>query len=157
MKHGLNRRSFIKRTALTAGVLSAAPFNILAERSPSDRLNCVQVGCGGRAMAHLQAVIEKNQQNLFAIVDPDERQHQVVRDWLAKRNLDASRLQVFKDYRVMFDKIGKQIDAVFVTTPNHHHAMVAMIAMETGRNVYCEKPVCHDIAEARKLRKMARQ
>ena len=157
MKHGLNRRSFIKRSALTAGVLSAAPFNILAERSPSDRLNCVQVGCGGRAMAHLQAVIEKNKQNLFAIVDPDERQHQVVRDWMTKKNLAADKLQVFKDYRVMFDKIGKQIDAVFVTTPNHHHATVAMIAMETGRNVYCEKPVCRDVAEARALRAMARR
>jgi len=76
-----------------------------------------------------------------------------VRDWFAKKNLPLKNLQIFKDYRVMFDKIGKQIDAVFVTTPNHHHATVAMIAMETGKNVYCEKPVCHDIAEARKLRK----
>jgi len=60
-------------------VLSAAPFNILAERSPSDRLNCVQVGCGGRATEHFSQVYDKNAQNLYAIVDPDERRHQAVR------------------------------------------------------------------------------
>jgi len=55
----------------------------------------------------------------------------------------------------MFDAIGKEIDAVFIATPNHQHALPAMIAMQLGKNVYCEKPVCHDIAEARALRAMA--
>src|SRR5208283_3011009 len=57
----------------------------------------------------------------------------------------------------MFDRIGKQIDAVFIAAPNHHHALAAMIAMELNKGVYCEKPLCHDIAEARQLRKMARR
>jgi hypothetical protein len=55
----------------------------------------------------------------------------------------------------MFDQIGKQIDAVFIAAPNHHHAPPALIAMQLGKAVYCEKPLCHDIAEARKLRAMA--
>ena len=65
------------------------------------------------------------------------------------------RSQGFTDYRKMFDKLGKQIDAVFIATPNHHHALPAMIAMQLGKGVYCEKPLCHDIAEARKLAEMA--
>jgi predicted dehydrogenase len=55
----------------------------------------------------------------------------------------------------MFDKIAKQIDAVFIAAPNHHHAPAAMLAMEANKGVYCEKPLCHDISEARKLREMA--
>jgi predicted dehydrogenase len=57
----------------------------------------------------------------------------------------------------MFDKIGRQIDAVLVATPNHHHARVALAALQLGKSVYCEKPVCHDIGEARALIEAARR
>ena len=89
------------------------------------------------------------------MVDPDERRHGVVQKWLQGRNLEVGKVQAFTDYRKMFDKVGKEIDAVFIATPNHHHALPAMIAMQLGKNVYCEKPVCHDIAEARAMRAMA--
>src|SRR5258706_2967536 len=56
----------------------------------------------------------------------------------------------------MDDKIGKQLDGVVVATPNHHHALASMMAMNLDKAVYCEKPLTHDIAEARKLRAMAR-
>jgi predicted dehydrogenase len=157
----LNRRSFLKRTVVAAGALSAARTfsgpNLLAATGTLDKLNCVQIGCGGRGMNHLDAVIGTNKQNLYALVEPDESRHATVKGWLQRRELDADKLQVFTDYRVMFDKIGKQIDAVFIATPNHHHALAALIAMQAGKNVYCEKPVCHDIGEARKLREMARR
>jgi len=160
MKSNLNRRTFLKRAALTTGALTAARYfpgpNLLAATGTIDKLNCVQIGCGGRGMsAHIAEVIGKHGQNLYAIVDPDEKRHGSVKKWAENKGLDASRIQVFTDYREMFDKIGKQLDAVFIATPNHHHAPAAMIAMELGKNVYCEKPVCHDIAEARKLREMA--
>ena len=161
MKSALNRRSFIKRSALAAGAVAGTRYlagpNILGAQTPSDQLRCVQIGCGGRAMTHLSEVIGRNGQALVAIVDPDERRHGAVKNWLKNRNLDPDKLQLFTDYRTMFDKIGKQFDAAFIATPNHHHALAAMIAMQLGKNVYCEKPVCHDIAEARKLREMARQ
>jgi predicted dehydrogenase len=158
MRFRLNRRSFIKRAALAAG---AAPFlgfpNIgsASGRKPVDTLNCVQVGCGVRADTHLQQVIVNQRQNLVAIVDPDEKRHGHVPNWLKNHGIDPGKFQAFTDYRVMFDKMGKNIDAVFVTAPNHHHATVAMMAMQRGINVYCEKPLCHDIAEARRLREAA--
>lgn len=161
MKSTQNRRSFLKRATLAVGAASAARvlpgLNILAAGSTGDKLNCVQIGCGGRGFNHLDEVIGRNGQNLYAIVEPDQNKHASVKSWLSRRNLDADKLQVFTDYRQMFDKIGKQIDAVFVATPNHHHALAAMIAMQLGKNVYCEKPVCHDIGEARLLREMARK
>lgn len=155
----MNRRLFLKRTALTAGTLAASPWitapPLLAATGTGERLNCVQIGCGGRGMSHLDAIINGNRQNLVAIVDVYEKRFDVVKKWLKDKNQDPDRVQVFTDYRRMFDKIGKQIDAIFIATPNHQHALPAMIAMQLGKGVFCEKPVCHDIGEARKLRKMA--
>jgi predicted dehydrogenase len=156
MHSKLNRRSFIKRSALAAG---AAPFltfpHISSAAALKQKLNCVQVGCGGRAMTHLEQVYVVHRQNLAAIVDPDEKRHGRVANYLKGKGVDAGNMQTFTDYRVMFDKMGKNLDAVFVTAPNHHHAAVAMMALERGINVYCEKPLCHDIASARRLREAA--
>ncbi len=157
----LNRRSFLKRTTLAAGAVSAGStlhhFNLLAAANAGDKLNCVQIGCGGRGLNHLEWVVGQSKENLVAIVDPDEKRHGVVKKWLQDKIADPEKVQVFTDYRVMYDKLGKQIDAVFVATPNHHHAPASILAMELGKGVYCEKPLCHDIAEARKLRSMAAQ
>ena len=156
----LNRRLFLKRTALAVGAVSSTNLlsapNLLASEGRTDRLNCVQIGCGGRGMNHLDWVVNTSKENLVAIVDPDEKAHAKVKKWLQGKQQDPDKLQVFTDYRVMYDKIGKQIDAVFIATPNHHHAPAAMLAMHLNKGVYCEKPLCHDIAEARKLREMAR-
>ena len=152
MNTHLTRRSFLKHTTLAAGVAAAAPFNILHAASASDKVRVVQIGCGGRAMSHLSSTLNEN---LVAIVDVDETRHAAVKKWLADKGRSADSLQVFTDYRKMFDKVGKQFDTVFIATPNHHHALPAMIAMQLGKHVYCEKPVCQNIGEARQLRKMA--
>ena len=160
MNSALNRRSFLKRSALAAGALSAVRLlpvpNLLAAGGPGGKLNCVQIGCGGRGMTHLDWVVTQSKDNLVAIVDADEKNLAKVKKWLEGKDQDPAKLQLFTDYRVMFDKIGKQVDAVFIATPNHHHAPAAMLAMQHGKAVYCEKPLTHDIAEARKLRAMAR-
>src|SRR5215469_6517461 len=147
----LNRRLFLKRTALAAGALSATSLpgpNLLAATGPSDRLKCVQIGCGGRGLsAHIDWVVNNSKDNLVAIVDPDEKAHARVKRWLQDKQQDPEKVQVFTDYRVMYDKIGQDIDAVFIATPNHHHALAAMLAMQLDKGVYCEKPLTHDIAE----------
>ncbi len=157
----LTRRLFLKRTALTAGALSAARFlpgpNLLAADGAGNKLNCAVIGCGGRGLsAHIDWIVKQSKDNLVAIVDPDEKRHAEVKRWLKREGRDAENLREFTDYRVMFDQMANQIDAVFVAAPNHHHAPAAMLAMDSGKGVYCEKPLCHDIAEARKLREMAR-
>jgi len=159
INHRLNRRLFLKRAAVTAGALSAARFlpgpNLLRAQSAGDKLSCVVVGCGIRGLGEHVKNLAK--ENIVAIVDVHEKQHALVKKFLEGKGQDTGNLQAFTDYRRMFDKVGKQIDAVFVATPNHHHALVAMMAMQHGKNVYCEKPLCHDIAEARLLREMARR
>ncbi len=63
----------------------------------------------------------------------------------------------FKDFRKMLDEMEKQIDAVFVATPDNTHAVISAAAMRAGKHVYCEKPLTHDVAEARALRQLARR
>ncbi|OWK39093.1 Gfo/Idh/MocA family protein [Fimbriiglobus ruber] len=148
----LSRRSFLKQSAVAAGGLSAAPLvpGVLSA-APADRgakLNCVVIGCGGRGTTHIATALG---QNLVALVDADEKRLDAARALAKTKNADPDKIQVFTDYREMFDKIGKQIDAVFIATPNHQHALPTMIAMQLGKGVYCEKPLCHTIGEARML------
>jgi len=158
MNASFNRRSFLKHSlAGTAVVATLRMPHLLAASDPGRKLNCVQIGAGGRAMEHINWVVTQSKDNLMAIVDPDENRHAAVKKWLTSKGEDCDKLQVFTDYRKMFDKIGKEIDAVFVATPNHHHALTSMLAMNLGKAVYCEKPLTHDIAEARQLRAMARK
>jgi hypothetical protein len=137
MNSKINRRSFLKRSALVAGTASAAPYlgfpSILSARQPSDTLNCVQIGCGVRADTHLDEVIVNQRQNLVAMVDPDDRQIAGKKKWLQVKGVDTGNAKVFSDYRRMFDKMGKEIDAVFIATPNHHHCAAALLALDAGR------------------------
>lgn len=154
MKSKMHRRSFLKKSFLAAGGVAAARYlafpNIVSARQPGDKLNCVFIGCGGRGETHLEQVAVAQGQNIVAFVDPDDRQIARKRRWLRdKHQLDTSNAKAFNDYRVMFDKLGKGVDAVFIAAPNHHHAPASLRAMEAGIHVYCEKPLTHDIAEAR--------
>jgi len=160
MNSPLSRRSFLKRSALATGAISATSFltvpNILAEPNPGRKLNIVQIGCGGRGLgAHIDWIVTESKDNLVAVVDPDEKRFGEVSRYAEKKGANVEKFQTFTDYRRMFDKIGKDVDAVFIATPNHHHALASMLAMNLGKPVYCEKPLTHDIAETRKLRDMA--
>src|SRR5262245_11806960 len=110
MNTKFTRRSFVKTAALTAGALSTAPFNILTAANKGEKVRIVQIGCGGRAMEHLKNTINEQ---LVGIVDVDDKRLPVVKKLLSDKQKDATNLQTFTDYRKMFDKLGKQIDAVF--------------------------------------------
>ena len=138
-----------------AGVVGSFPLtNIVQAATRGDKLRCAVIGCGGRGMTHVATAAG---QQFVAIADTDERRHDAVCKELQKKGRDATKLKTFTDYRPLFDKLGKQLDAVFIATPNHQHALPSLIAMQLGLGVYCEKPLCHDIAEARRLAEAARR
>src|SRR5437867_12789755 len=112
MNSSFSRRAFLKCTALAAGALSAACYsaNVLRGADAGKKVNCVRIGCGGRAMAHLDWVVGQAKENVVAIVDPDEKQHAKVKKYLQEHGQDPDKVQVFTDYRRMYDKIGKSID-----------------------------------------------
>ncbi len=159
MNPRITRRSFLRRAAVAAGALSAASFSpgarTLRAAGADAKVNCVLIGCGGRgASAHLGPAASEN---LVALVDADESRLAEAQKWLTEKGHDPDKVQTFTDYRRLFDKLEKQIDAVFIATPNHQHALPALIALQLGKNVYCEKPLCHDVAEARRLAETARR
>ena len=145
-----SRRRFIKNTAAVAAGFSIVPRFVLGRGfiPPSDRLNIAFIGVGGKAEAHLGATHKT--ERFAAFCDVDDRR--------AAGTYEAyPDVPRFKDFRRMFDAVGKDIDAVFVTTPDHTHAVAALTAMQMGKHVYVEKPLTHNIAEARMLLEAAKK
>jgi len=146
-----SRRSFLKASMATAGFY-ILPRHVLGRgfTAPSDKLNIAGIGVGGKAEVNLPYAYNKGTDNIVALCDVDDRMAVNARKkWPAA--------PYYKDYRALLDKEAKNIDAVIITTPDHMHAPIALAAMQMGKHVYCEKPLTHDIYEARILTEAARK
>ncbi len=139
-----------------AGTRWFGPPAIFADGSPNATLGVAVIGCGGRGRGTHVPVAARDER-LVALVD-------VVESNLAASLKHATRfapgfnpssVQTFVDYRRLYDKLAKEIDVVFIATPNHHHALPALTAMQLGKHVYVEKPLCHNIREGRLLLEFA--
>jgi predicted dehydrogenase len=142
----LTRRQFT-RTALAAAATAtfAAPA-FLRGKDLNDKLNIAVIGAGGRGAADTAAV---KTENIVALCDVNS----ALLDGAAVKFPGAKK---FTDYRRMFDDQNvREFDAVIVAVPEHSHALATMLALHAGKHVYCEKPLSHDIAEARRVREYA--
>ena len=141
-----SRRLFVRNSALLASGFFILPRHVLGKgfTAPSDKLNIAGIGCGGKAEANLPLAWNRGAENIVALCDVDDRQ--AVN---ARKKWDKA--AYYKDFREMFDKEHKNIDAVIITTPDHMHAVQALPCMQLGKHVYVEKPLTHDIYEARIL------
>ncbi len=147
----VNRRQFLK-SSLTASAVLAAPFNILtAGASPNSKLNIACIGVGGMGGGDASELIKHD--NVIALCDVDEARHQ--KSIAQRKSLHG--IKLWTDYREMFDKIGDEIDAVSVSTPDHVHFAPSMHAIRRGKHVYCQKPLCHTINEVRLLTEEAKK
>ena len=117
------------------------------QTAPSDKLNLACIGVGGRGGDDLRSA---QSENIVALCDVDSRS--------AERSFrQFPNAKQYKDYRVMFDEIEKEIDSVIVGIPDHSHSFAAMAALLRKKHLYCEKPLCHSIYETRKVTKAARE
>ena len=151
MKKRHTRRNFLKTTGKAALAFTIVPRFVLGGKGhipPSDRLNIAFIGAGGKAGAHIEAL--KGTENFVAFCDVDDRR-------AADAYKEFPNVPRFKDFRKMLDTAGRDIDAVMVTTPDHTHAVAALAAMQSGKHVYVEKPLTHNIREARALLTAARK
>jgi len=133
---------------VAGGVFGAVAARVKAANS---KLRLAVIGCGTRGVGTIvPAALEER---LVAVVDPDRNciAAALKRAKKIDETFDANAVQAFADYRVLFDKKAGEIDAVLIATPNHHHALPALRAMERGKGVYLEKPLAHDISECRAL------
>ena len=147
-----SRRSFLRNGALTAAAFYIVPRHVLGKgfTAPSDKLNIAAVGCGGKADYNIQQAFNGGTDNMVALCDVDDRMAKKYREKFPNA-------PYYKDFRKMLEKEAKNIDAVIVTTPDHMHYPVAIAAMSMGKHVYVEKPLTHDIWEARQLTEAAQK
>ena len=147
MKRQSNRRDFLKQTGLAglgfwvAGGVFAAP-----RKSPNEKLSFACIGVGGKGESDTEQAGHFG--NIVALCDCDD--HPL--DEMAKKFPKAKK---YHDFRKMLEEMGKSIDAVTVSTPDHTHAAASIMAMKMGKHVYCQKPLTHDAHEARMIREVA--
>jgi predicted dehydrogenase len=146
-----SRRSFIKSGAIVSSFF-IVPRHVLGGvgfTAPSDQLNLAAIGAGGKGRSDIMNASVKGRERIVALCDVDF-------SGSAKESVKSfPNAKLYADYREMLDK-EKDIDAVTISTPDHVHGPAAKYAMERGKHVYVQKPMTHNIREARLLTEMAR-
>lgn len=146
-----SRRNFLKTLGLATGSFYIVPRHVLGGKgfiAPSDKVNIAGIGCGGKGWSDLTSSWNKGAENIVALCDVD---FNIAKD-AVKKWPDAKR---YADFRELLEK-EKGIDAVTISTPDHTHATIAMAAMSLGKHVYVQKPLTHNIFEARLLSQTAK-
>ena len=146
-----SRRTFVKKTFIATAGISIIPRHVLGKgfMPPSDKLNIAVIGGGGKGYSDAVNVWDDGKSNIVAICDVDWQQ-------ASKAFQKFPSAKKFKDFRKLFDEL-KDIDAVTISTPDHTHAVIAMAAMQLRKHVYVQKPLTHNIYEARMLTQAANQ
>jgi predicted dehydrogenase len=143
-----SRRGFIKKSAAAAAGITVVPslaVSGLGHRAPSDKLNIAGIGIGGKGHPNL---VGMNTENIVALCDVDWK-------YAEKSFNEFPKAKRYRDWRRMYDEMGKSIDAVMVATSDHTHAAIAAHALAMGKHVYCQKPLTHSVYESRLLTKLA--
>jgi len=147
---GISRLNFIRTTAWAATAVTILPSKVIAGmgyKAPSDKLNIAGIGVGGMGFNNLNNM---DTENIVALCDVDWKYagRNAFRKWPNPPK--------YQDYREMFDK-RKDIDAVMIATPDHSHALPAVMAMKAGLHVYLQKPLAHSVFESRILAETAQR
>ncbi len=135
-------------TVPAGGFGSAPSLKLAGFRSPNEKLNIAAIGAGGKGYSDIMNCAAT--ENIVAMADPDDRR--------AERTYrQFPQVPKYKDFRRMFDREEKNIDAVLVSCPDHMHGTAAMWAMVRGKHVYCQKPLTRTVWEAQELLKAAQR
>ena len=165
----MNRRNFLKLSAaagagywLTASAVSATR----AADKPMEKLRFAGIGIGGKGSSDIDQCLPLG--DVVALCDIDDNTLNAKKNQKESKGKDAggktiwgplqyAHAKPYSDYRKMFDEMGKEIDAVTVSTPDHTHAPASIMAMRLGKHVYCQKPMTHTVWEARQMRLIAKE
>ena len=146
-----SRRDFVKTAAVAAAGFMIVPRHVLGGPgfiAPSDKLLIAGVGVGGKGQSDLTGFARNPKAEIAFLCDVDDRR-------AATSVKNFPKAKYYKDWREMFDKEHRHFDAVSVSTPDHNHAIITLAAIERKKHVYVQKPLTHDIYEARVLAEAA--
>lgn len=136
----VSRRKFL-HTAATAAL--AAPL-ILESCAPKEILNHACIGVGGMGFGDLRQFKKHANVNIVAICDVDSEK-------LKKASEEVPNARTYADWRELLKKEVDNIDSINLAVPDHNHFPIAYSAIQAGKHVYCQKPMCHDVEEVRLL------
>src|SRR5258706_201193 len=145
--------NIINPAALTAAGFIILPRHVLGGKgflAPSDRLVVAGIGAGGKGESDIANFYKSGKADIGFLCDVDDRR-------AATSIKNFPKAKYYKDWREMLDKDSKSFDAVSVSTPDHTHAVAALAAMQLGKHVYVQKPLTHDVYEARVLTDAAKR
>ncbi|MFZ4861968.1 Gfo/Idh/MocA family protein [Sphingobacterium sp. Mn56C] len=148
-----SRRNFLKNAATAAAGFMIVPRHVLGGNgftAPSDKLQVAGIGVGGKGWSDINSFYDSGRADIAFLCDVDDRR-------AAAAIKKYPKAKYYKDYREMLDKEHKNIEAVSVSTPDHQHGIQALAAMELGKHVYVQKPLAHDVWEARALTHAAKK
>jgi predicted dehydrogenase len=149
MTHRVSRRRFLAASAAAAGYFCTAPAYSADKVARSNgRLRFAGIGVGGKGAGDVSHAGQLGE--VVALCDVDENR-------LDAKGKEFPKAARFFDFRRLFDQVGRQVDAVTVSTPDHTHAPAAVLAMRAGKHVYCQKPLTRTVYEAHLLKKVARE
>ena len=148
-----SRRNFIKKSSFIGAGIFIVPRNVLGGHgftAPSDQLNIAAIGSGGKGISDISNASVSGRERVVALCDVDF-------GGSAKRSVNNfPKAKLFSDYRKMLEEV-KEIDAVTISTPDHVHGPAAVFSMNMNKHVYVQKPITHNIREARVLTELARK
>ena len=167
-KSGLSRRTFIGGAATAVTAFTIIPRHVLGGTGfvpPSEKVNIAIIGCGGQGRTNVRALFEQADAQIIAVADPIESQNldafyykgaagrlplkaEIEKHYSAKT--PNYQVAAYEDFRVLLEK-EKAVDAILCATPDHLHAYVTVTAMRLKKHVYCEKPLTHNVWEARQV------
>jgi predicted dehydrogenase len=148
-----SRRKFLKNAALGVAAFTIVPRFVLGGKgyvAPSDRLAIAAIGVGGKGQSDIASFYKSGKADIAYLCDVDDRR-------AATSIKNFPKAKYIKDWRELLDKESKNFDAVSVATPDHNHAVITLAAMQLGKHVYVQKPLTHDIYEARQLTEAAKR
>lgn len=145
----MKKRDFLKTSAALAST-ALLPKSLFALTKNNKRLRTAHIGVGGMGAADLASISSHALVDVVALCDVDSKN-------LAAAKTLHPNAKTFTDYRTLLTEMKEDIDAVVVSTPDHTHAPVSMMAMKMDKPVYCQKPLTHFVSEAREMRKIAEE
>src|SRR3569833_986504 len=146
----MKRNEFIRQGLMAAAGFTIVPRHVLGKgfTAPSDKLNIASIGVGGKGEVDINFISGSGKTNIAYLCDVDDRR-------AAGMRAKFPSAIFYKDYRELLEKEQKHIDAISISTPDHQHAVIGMASMQLGKHVYIQKPLTHDIYEARMLTQAA--
>ncbi|NLS91405.1 MAG: Gfo/Idh/MocA family oxidoreductase [Planctomycetaceae bacterium] len=169
-----NRRAFLTSAAAAVTTATIVPRHVLGGPKfvpPSEKVNVAVVGVGGQGRHNIRSLFREADAQVIAVADPIAQEdmspfyykgmagREPVREEIEKHYAEKTpnfRCAAYEDFRVMLEK-EKAVDAVLCGTPDHLHAYVSILCMKAGKHTFCEKPLTHNIWEAREVAKVAKE